>query len=338
MQHDEIIWQVINQQFCSFKSKIAKERTFRRNENNVTGLCNRQSCPLANSRYATIREENGKLFLCLKTIERAHSPKNLWEKIRLSRNYEKAIEQLDEHLAYFPKFLVHRNKQRLTKIHQYLIRMRKLQLKVKPKIRGINKKVERREVRREVKALQAANLEKNIQKELLERLSKGTYGDIYNFPETEYNKALAQKEGEFGDQNELFQLEDELEAEEDEDDEIMEYVENLDDESSDEEYDDIEDSEFYQDGEGGEEDEDDGDSGMDDDDDDDDEVVFGGEGEGEKEGGDSDGDLEEKKKPKPKPSKKDKKGKKKASKKKTLYEIEYEDEEANGVEMAGEAW
>jgi protein MAK16 len=191
MQNDEMIWQVLNNQFCSFKTTIgsAKEKNqqhFCKNEYSVTGLCNRQHCPLANSRYATIRERDGKISLFIKTVERAHTPKNLWEKITLSRNYAKALAQLDEHLAYFPQGLVHRIKQRLTKIHQYLIRMRKIELKKREgkgvKYSRVHRKVEQREDRREKKAMVAANLEKSIEKELIERLSKGTYGDIYNFP------------------------------------------------------------------------------------------------------------------------------------------------------------
>jgi len=36
-------------------------------------------------------EEGGTLFLYIKTIERSHSPKNLWEKIQLSKQYSKYV-------------------------------------------------------------------------------------------------------------------------------------------------------------------------------------------------------------------------------------------------------
>jgi len=155
------------------------------------------------------------MHLYIKTVERAHSPKNLWEKIYLSRNYAKALAQLDEHLQYFPKAQIHRNKQRLTKIHQYLLRMRKLKLRqingTKSVKTRIHRKVEQREERREKKALVAAKIENSIEKELVERLARGTYGDIYNFPEVPYQKALEEVEKQ-GEEEEEMESEEELEV------------------------------------------------------------------------------------------------------------------------------
>mmetsp|Transcript_22794 Transcript_22794/g.31852 ORF Transcript_22794/g.31852 Transcript_22794/m.31852 type:complete len:335 (+) Transcript_22794:35-1039(+) len=334
MQHDEMIWQVINHQFCSYKSTIGKAKSdktmFCRHPYSVTGLCNRTSCPLANSKYATIREEEGKVHLFVKTVERAHSPKNLWEKILLSRNYSKALQQLDEHLAYFPKALIHRNKQRLTKIHQYLIRMRKIKLKElsgrKAKMVGIHRKIDQREERREKKALTAAHIEKNIQKELVERLARGTYGDIYNFPEVPYQKALQQAEEEEEEE------EEEYESEEEEGEGIVEYVEDLDEEEDEEE--DVEDMEYMGDGQwgsGSEEEEGEEDS---DDDSEEESSSEGDDGSSEEESSSEDEGKPKKKKP---AAKKPKNQRRKG----TRVEIEYEEEEENPMEqdaVAGTAW
>lgn len=163
----------------------------------------------------------------MKTIERAHMPKDLWERVKLPRNYEQALEVIDKHLMYWPKLLIHKIKQRLTKMTQIRIRSRKLAMKTREKITTFPRKEKKREARREEKAEKAAVLEKAIEKELLERLQKGVYqqGDIFNYPIEAYNKIL--------DMEKLQAVD-----EEDEKEEEIEYVEGYDEL---EEEDDIED-------------------------------------------------------------------------------------------------
>ncbi|KAI3965310.1 hypothetical protein MKW92_014784 [Papaver armeniacum] len=232
MQHDEVIWQVIRHNHCSFMSKI-ETGNFCRNPYNLTGICNRSSCPLANSRYATIREDKGVFYLYMKTIERSHMPGKLWERLKLPKNYDKALEIIDKNMMYWPKYLVHKIKQRLTKMTQMRIRMRKLVLKTREKVMTMPRKVGKREKRREEKALTAAQLEKGIEKELLERRKAGLYdekkkktpeekedGHIYNIFQKKFNDILDKEEED---------EKDEEEEDEDEDTEI-EYVEMEDDE------------------------------------------------------------------------------------------------------------
>ncbi|KAK4250661.1 protein MAK16 [Corynascus novoguineensis] len=260
---DEIVWQIINQQFCAFKLKTTKGNNFCRNEYSVSGLCNRQSCPLANSRYATVRTSpKGTIYLYIKTIERSHMPSKWWEKIKLSKNYQEALEQIESRLQYFPKFLQHKCKQRLTRLVQVAARMRRIAAeearlgeRLVPKMAP---KIKHREEARERKALAAAKLERTIERELLERLRQGAYGDmplncnaniwkkVLNALETE-GEGVRDKDMDKGieEDEEEGESEAELEKEAEEEDEeeedgAVEYISDF-DESDDEELADIED-------------------------------------------------------------------------------------------------
>ncbi|KAI0199377.1 ribosomal L28e protein family-domain-containing protein [Astrocystis sublimbata] len=260
---DEIIWQVIDKQFCSYKVKATRERTFCRNEMNISGLCSRTSCPLANSRYATIRPHPDPTkainYIYIKTPERAHLPSKLWQKIKLSQNYQEALAQIEEHLKYWPQYMIHRAKQRLTRLTQVSIRMRRLAKeearlgeKIVPKLAP---KVRRREATRERKAEAAAKLERAIERELLGRLREGAYGDQpLNVSEQIWKKVLnaMEREGEAtrdkdldtgieedeeeGEREEEFEMEDE----EEEEDGAVEYLSDF-DESEEDDLEDFED-------------------------------------------------------------------------------------------------
>lgn len=237
----------------------------------MSGLCSRQSCPLANAKYATVKNIDGKLYLYMKTVERAHTPAKLWERIKLSKNYTKALEQVDQHLLYWNKFLIHKCKQRLTRLTQVAITERRMALREDERhYVGVAPKVKRREENRERKALAAAKIEKAIEKELLERLKSGAYGDKpLNVDEKIWKKVLGHVEDEEGvEQEEEEDYDSELEDEEDDSDVgEIEYVED----DGDEELVDVEDLERWLEGSGSDNASEEIDTDSDDSSDDDDE-------------------------------------------------------------------
>jgi len=233
MQNDETLWECINGGFCSFKVKVKQPKaTFCRNVYNVTGSCNRVSCPLANSKYATVREQEGVCYLFIKTAERAHSPKNMWEKIKLKKNLQEAFEQIQTQLQYWPDHRINRCKARLIKLHQMIMRQRKMVLAGGPKLVPIKQKTERREATREQKAEVAAKVPLAIEKALIHRLKTGVYGSLYNVDENMF-KQMLDKEEEEGqtEQDELNEYDDE-EVSEDENIPDQTFVENFDESDS----------------------------------------------------------------------------------------------------------
>eukprot|EP00771_Trimastix_marina_P001149 gnl/Trimastix_PCT/2198.p1 GENE.gnl/Trimastix_PCT/2198~~gnl/Trimastix_PCT/2198.p1 ORF type:complete len:299 (+),score=121.85 gnl/Trimastix_PCT/2198:71-967(+) len=192
MQHDDVIWSCINRGFCSFKVKM-EQNTYCRNKYNITGLCRRTSCPLANSRYCTVLDDpkTGKIYLVMKTIERAAFPSRLWEYVPLPDNRKQAKEFIQEQLLFWPKFLRVNAVRRFRRIKQVHSTMRKLALKEETAdmVEIDHRKEEKRLRGKERKALRRAQVRSVIEKELLERLNRGEYPQS-NFPLDVWEKLM----------------------------------------------------------------------------------------------------------------------------------------------------
>jgi len=184
-------------------------------------------------------------------------PNKWWEKIKLSSNYATALEQLDEQLQYWPKYLSHKCKQRLTRLTQVAIRTKRLEKEqarlgetIVPKMAP---KVKRRESTRERKAEAAAKVEKAIERELIDRLVSGAYSDQpLNVDEAIWKKVLRRLENkgegvrdeDMDEGIEDDEEEEELEFEQEEEvDGDVEYVSDIEGLSDEEDVDDLEDYE-----------------------------------------------------------------------------------------------
>ena len=126
----------------------------------------------------------------MKTAERAHTPKELWESIKLDPSYNKALEQIDEELKYWPNFLKHKCKQRFTRLRQILIKRKKMKLEGRAEYRVVSHKAEKREKTRLVKAEKSAVIENHIVDGLLKNLKNGKYDDIYNINHKIFDRVL----------------------------------------------------------------------------------------------------------------------------------------------------
>lgn len=178
-------------------------------------------------------------------------PSKLWQRIKLSQHYPTALAQIDARLPFWPKWLVHKCKQRLTRLTQVAIRTRRIAKEEErlgeQVVSKLPPKVRRREATRERKAEAAAKLERAVERELLDRLRSGAYGDKpLNVEEGVWKKVLKglEREGEGQrdvDLDDGVEIEDEEELEEEaelkleeEGEGKLEYVSDIDGESEDE--------------------------------------------------------------------------------------------------------
>lgn len=212
---DITIWNVLEYGNCTYRTKT-EDQNFCRSPENVTGLCNRKSCPLANSQYATTRLEKGKIFLWMKSPERVHMPAKMWQKVQLPEDPVAANQIIEDQLQYWDEWLIDKVKIRYGKLCDTLANMRKMKQAPKVKNLPIKNKQEKRNKAREERALSVAHVEYTVKEELKNRLKSGVYGEIYNLDAKEFNEALDEiaEPMEFIDESDIGEFDDEEEEKE----------------------------------------------------------------------------------------------------------------------------
>lgn len=194
MNHDDVQWNVMGQGFCSYKVHTKDDKLrFCRSPYNLTGRCSRATCPLSNSQYATVVEHDDELYLYIKTAERAHLPRRMWEKVKLDAAFPKALATIDENLQWWDRRMVHKIKARMLRLKQYLMRKRQAMEEPEVDYVSVNKREEFKLIRREEKAEAAARIELEIERELLDRLARGTYDSVMNVSTKSFDELLAKK-------------------------------------------------------------------------------------------------------------------------------------------------
>ncbi|KAH7823198.1 putative Mak16 protein [Monocercomonoides exilis] len=212
---DELIWTCIKHGFCSSRAKTITQN-FCRNPMNVSGLCKRSSCPLANASYATVVDRKGEIYLMIKTAERMQFPAKLWEKIKLPNNKREAKHIIKDRLQFFSTFMQRSVLRRYRRILQIHGRIRRLRHRIKPHEVGIKVNVERKMRLKEIRAERAADIEETLKKTLLKRLSTYQEEGVFNFPQKAFEKALEEKGAE-SDEIDEGESDEEEEEEEEED-------------------------------------------------------------------------------------------------------------------------
>ncbi|OIR58902.1 MAG: MAK16 protein [Amphiamblys sp. WSBS2006] len=189
MQKDDLIWKIIGEKKCAHR-KTTEKHVFCGNKYSVTGACNREDCPLANGKYATVVEIEDACVLLRKTIERAHCPRDQWDRIILPADGKQAQVVIAHELEWWDKQAVRKCVRRERSLRACVGRRKEAKKHVSV-LEPRRRKEEKVERRRERKAAKVARIEAGVKRGILANLDRGVYGRIHARRVSEWEREQA---------------------------------------------------------------------------------------------------------------------------------------------------